>query len=77
MLRVSPPACSIRISPSAALHYAGELFSPLHQQDCVFRDQLIEADGLQLALVLDAIKIDVVELDFLVLAVDLRLPSYS
>src|ERR1700751_557154 len=45
----------------APLDYGGKLFSPFHQQNRVFGRHLIESDRLQLALVSDAIEIDVVK----------------
>ena len=77
MLRVSPPACSISISPSLRLTTHGKLLSPFHQENRVFGRQLVKADGFQLALVLNAIEIDVVELNVVFLAITRRCPSYS
>src|ERR1700722_5268651 len=54
----------------ASLDHGGEFFSPFHQENGVFGSHLIEADGLELALVFDAVKIDVVELDVSHLAID-------
>ena len=62
----------------ASLDYVGKFFAPFHQQDGVFRGQFIEAYGFQLALVFDAVEIDVVELDLVLLAVrPCAVPSYS
>ena len=54
----------------AALDDGGEFFSPFDQEDGVFGRQFIEADGLQLAFVFNAVEIDVVQLYVAVLAVD-------
>src|ERR1700678_1501694 len=53
----------------ASLDYAGKFFSPFHQEDGVFGGHLIEADGFELSLVFDTVKIDVVKLNVLHLAI--------
>ncbi len=53
----------------ASLDHVGKFFSPFHQQDGFFRGQLVKAYGFQLALVFNAVKVDVVELDLVLLAI--------
>ena len=40
---------------------AGELRSPLYQQDAVGREQIVKAERFQVALGIDAVKVNVVE----------------
>ena len=68
MLRVSPPACSIRISPSLRLTTLGNFSPHSTSRMASSRGHLFKAYGLQLALVFNAVEIDVVELDLVILA---------
>ena len=47
----------------AALDDGGEFFAPLHQDDAVGSDQLVEAEGIELTLGIDAVEIEVIEHD--------------
>src|ERR1700733_811791 len=53
----------------ASLHDVGKFFAPFHQEDGVLRGEFIKAYGFQLALVFNAVEVDVVELELVVLAV--------
>ena len=47
--------------PLAPLDHAGKFLAPLHQNDAGRSDQFIEAEGIQLALVLDPVQVQVIE----------------